>query len=102
MNRIACSVVALFLFLLGRGIAQVAESPPPSEVRGVWVHPYSFGSNRDTALGKRRLALDQYQRAGINTVMVLVKSTAGLLYFQSATGVRDTAFRWDFFGAFLR
>ena len=70
-------------------------------VRGVWVHPGHFGTDRGTALSKMQNTLDEYQRAGINTLMVLVKSTSGHVYFSSKIGVQDPAWKWDFFGTFL-
>jgi uncharacterized lipoprotein YddW (UPF0748 family) len=103
MKPISFYFTALLLWLLLRGeaISQLEKPLPQSEVRGVWVTPQFFGTGQDTALRNIRATLDEYEAAGINTVMILVKSTGGLVYFQSSSGVRDTAFRWDFFGTFL-
>jgi uncharacterized lipoprotein YddW (UPF0748 family) len=70
-------------------------------VRGVWMHPRFFGTEREPALIKIRETLDRYASAGINALFMLVKDTSGHVYFKSATGVPDPAYDWDFFGAFL-
>jgi len=103
MNLSSFHLTTLLLWLLlpGEAISQQQKAPLQSEVRGVWVTPQFFGTGQDTALQRIRSTLDEYRAAGINTVMILVKSTSGLVYFQSSSGVRDTAFRWDFFGTFL-
>jgi len=71
------------------------------DVRGVWMHPRFFGTDREAALPKIRETLDRYAAAGINALFMLVKDTSGHVYFQSRTGVSDPAYTWDFFGAFL-
>lgn len=78
-----------------------ADPAPPAPVRGVWVHPGFFGTERTAALEKMRTTLDAYAEAGINTVIVLVKTTSGHVYYASEIGVPDPAWNWDFFGAFL-
>jgi uncharacterized lipoprotein YddW (UPF0748 family) len=70
-------------------------------VRGVWMHPGFFGPEKATALKKIRTTLDEYQKAGINTVIILVKDTSGRVYYKSRIGVPDPRWNWDFFAAFL-
>lgn len=70
-------------------------------VRGVWMHPRFFGTEREPALAKIRTTLDRYAAAGIDSLFMLVKDTSGYVYFKSGTGVPDPAYDWDFFGAFL-
>ncbi|MBN2206441.1 MAG: family 10 glycosylhydrolase [Candidatus Aminicenantes bacterium] len=71
------------------------------EVRGVWMHPRFFGTERGPALEKIRATLDRYAAAGIDSLFMLVKDTSGHVYYRSGTGVPDPAYDWDFFGAFL-
>jgi uncharacterized lipoprotein YddW (UPF0748 family) len=78
-----------------------AHPAPAAPVRGVWVHPGFFGTEKTAALEKMRATLDAYAEAGINTVVVLVKNTSGYVYFASEIGIPDPAWNWDFFGAFL-
>jgi uncharacterized lipoprotein YddW (UPF0748 family) len=70
-------------------------------VRGVWMHPGIFGPDKTAAVEKMRTTLDEYARAGINTLIMLVKNTSGHVYYPSEIGVRDPAYDWDFFGTFL-
>jgi uncharacterized lipoprotein YddW (UPF0748 family) len=70
-------------------------------IRGVWAHPSFFGTEKDSAAAKIKATLDGYVQAGINTVIILVKSTSGHVYFQSQIGVQDPAYKWDFFGVFF-
>jgi uncharacterized lipoprotein YddW (UPF0748 family) len=49
-----------------------------------------------------RSTLADYAAAGIDTVIMLVKTTSGHVYFRSETGVMDPAYNWDFFDVFLR
>jgi uncharacterized lipoprotein YddW (UPF0748 family) len=84
------------------GSARGPVNPAPSmPVRGVWMHPGFFGSERTAALEKMRATLDEYAEAGINTVIMLVKTTSGHVYYASDIGVPDPAWNWDFFGTFL-
>ncbi|MBE0713229.1 MAG: hypothetical protein IH583_12695, partial [Candidatus Aminicenantes bacterium] len=46
-------------------------------VRGVWMHPGFFGSDKAVAIEKMRTTLDAYVQAGINTVIMSVKNTSG-------------------------
>ncbi len=82
--------------------AQPKKSTADKEIRGVWIHPSYFGTEKDQAIAKIRATLDEYARAGINTLIVLVKSTSGLVYYRSAIAPVDSAFKWDFFGVFLQ
>jgi uncharacterized lipoprotein YddW (UPF0748 family) len=70
-------------------------------VRGVWMHPGLFGPDQEAAIEKMRATLDEYGRAGINTLIMLVKNTSGHVYYASEIGVGDPAYTWDFFGTFL-
>ena len=91
---IALSAASAF----AQGTADPARSRP---VRGVWVHPGFFGTERTAAIEKMRATLDAYAEAGINTVIVLVKTTSGHVYYATGIGVPDPAWNWDFFGTFL-
>lgn len=71
------------------------------QVRGVWVHPSIFGTGKDTAIGKIRRTLDLYQEAGLNTIMLLVKSTSGFVCYRSAIAPVDSNWKWDFVGTFI-
>jgi uncharacterized lipoprotein YddW (UPF0748 family) len=81
--------------------AQKPQRAPNGVIRGVWAHPGTFGSEQSAAIPKIQSTLDNYVKAGINTVMILVKSTSGYVYYQSDIGVRDPAYGWDFFAVFL-
>jgi uncharacterized lipoprotein YddW (UPF0748 family) len=70
-------------------------------VRGVWMHPGFFGPEKAAAIEKMRTTLDEYAKAGINTLIMLVKNTSGHVYYASEIGVPDGAWNWDFFGVFL-
>jgi uncharacterized lipoprotein YddW (UPF0748 family) len=70
-------------------------------VRGVWMHPGLFGPEKAAAVEKMGATLDEYARAGINTLIMLVKTTSGYVYYPSEIGARDPAYDWDFFGTFL-
>jgi uncharacterized lipoprotein YddW (UPF0748 family) len=78
-----------------------SEAQTSKEIRGVWVHPSTFGPAKDPAVASIRKTLDEYHHSGINTLMVLVKSTSGLVYYKSSVAQMDTAWKWDFFGTFL-
>jgi uncharacterized lipoprotein YddW (UPF0748 family) len=83
--------------------APFRQATPPTKmaIRGVWAHPGFFGLEKDAATAKIRATLDGYVQAGINTVIILVKSTSGHVYFQSQIAVQDPAYNWDFFGVFF-
>lgn len=70
-------------------------------VRAVWMHPGFFGTDKAAALEKMRATFDEYAKAGINTLICLVKNTSGHVYYASEIGVPDGAWAWDFFGVFL-
>ncbi|HOW85414.1 MAG TPA: family 10 glycosylhydrolase [Candidatus Aminicenantes bacterium] len=105
----ARSLAALILSCLALGLAAApagAEegrlpAPPDLPVRGVWMHPGLFGPVKADAVEKMRTVLDEYARAGINTLIMLVKNTSGHVYYASEIGVPDPAYGWDFFGTFL-
>jgi len=98
-SRIAlCMLSILLLFPAAPARALCA---PGSGIRGVWMHPGYFGADSSLALAKMRLTLDEYRKAGINTLIVLVKSTSGLVYYRSHIAQPDTAWKWDFFGMIL-
>jgi len=104
----ATAVYRLFLVLAALMLfptSGLAQSPADSSlfmpVRGVWTHPGFFGPEKVAALEKIRTTLDEYAKAGINTVIMLVKNTSGHVYYASEIGVPDKAWDWDFFGTFL-
>lgn len=70
-------------------------------IRGVWMHPGFFGPDKAAAVEKMRTTLDEYAKAGINTLIMLVKNTSGHVYYASEIGVPDGAYNWDFFKVFL-
>jgi len=92
-----------WIFLPSHAGATYRPEIPPAgtEIRGVWVHPSFFGSEREAASSKIKSTLDEYVRSGINTVIILVKSTSGHVYYPSQEGVQDPAYNWDFFGLFF-
>ncbi len=106
-DRLRLGILALGLILgigraMGGGPASGEEKAWSSlKVRGVWMHPRFFGTEREPAIAKIRATLDRYAAAGINTLFMLVKDTSGYVYFQNRTGVSDPAYSWDFFGTFL-
>jgi uncharacterized lipoprotein YddW (UPF0748 family) len=78
-----------------------ADSSPSMPIRGVWMHPGFFGPEKTAALEKIRTTLDEYAKAGINTLVMLVKDTSGHVYYAGEIGVPDRAWNWDFFEVFL-
>lgn len=82
-------------------LGQAGQASGPAPVLGVWMHPGFFGTDEAAAREKMGSTLDAYVRAGINTVIMLVKNTSGHVYYASETGVRDERWGWDFFGVFL-
>ena len=102
--------LGVLLFLLGSGFLAAAGDvavPQPGAaakfvIRGVWSHPGFFGSDEPAARAKIVATLDGYVRAGINTVIILVKNTTGHVYFKSDIGVGDPAWSWDFFDVFFK
>ena len=102
----ALAVISFFLITLvfavtpacSSGAAEASLSMP---VRGVWMHPGFFGPDKAAATEKIRATLDEYAKAGINTLIMLVKNTSGHVYYASEMGVPDGAWGWDFFKVFL-
>ena len=78
-----------------------ADSSLSMPIRGVWMHPGFFGPEKTAALEKIRTTLDEYAKAGINTLVMLVKDTSGHVYYASEIGVPNGAWNWDFFEVFL-
>ena len=81
--------------------SQTDRSKSRDEIRGVWLSPGYFGADKNNAISQMQTTLDEYVKAGINTLMVMVKSTSGLVYYSSRIAPRDTAWSWDFFGTIL-
>jgi uncharacterized lipoprotein YddW (UPF0748 family) len=81
--------------------AQLRKPVPQKEIRGVWVHPSYFGTAQDSATVNIQRTLDKYRAAGINTLMLLVKTTSGRVCFKSTIAPIDSAWNWDFVGTFL-
>jgi uncharacterized lipoprotein YddW (UPF0748 family) len=103
MKKISFLVAGAILYFLTAAPGAAAGSvPPAAAVRGVWAHPGPFGADRDKALPLIRETLDEYVRAGIDTVILMIKGTDGYVYYDSAIGARDPAFQWDFLDAFLK
>lgn len=98
MTGVLASALSL-LFVEGRPVDK-GDSPSPP-ILGVWMHPGFFGSDKAAAVEKIRSTLDEYAKAGINTLVMLVKNTSGHVYYASEIGVVDKAWNWDFFGTFL-
>ncbi|PMP95163.1 MAG: hypothetical protein C0168_06920 [Candidatus Aminicenantes bacterium] len=70
-------------------------------VVGVWMHPGMFGADKEEAMKKMGETLDEYVKAGINTVIMLVKDTSGYVFYDSEIGAKSPCYDWDFFGVFL-
>lgn len=94
------SVYILWVLFTVSISTQTVKGNTEEKIRGVWVHPGFFGSEEKTAVSKIKTTLDEYQKAGINTLIVMVKSTSGLVYYKSRIAQQDTAFNWDFFSTF--
>jgi uncharacterized lipoprotein YddW (UPF0748 family) len=102
MKRTALAIAWLALTAFPALPGSGARTPAPAPaVRGVWMHPGFFGSERTASLEKIRSTLDGYQKAGINTLIILVKDTSGYVYFKSRTAVMAPGWDWDFFAEFL-
>ena len=97
------SIVLIPLLLLPAPVfgQAVADASLSMKVRGVWMHPGFFGPDKAAAVAKMQATLDDYAKAGINTVIMLVKNTSGHVYYPSEIGVQDPAWNWDFFGTFV-
>jgi uncharacterized lipoprotein YddW (UPF0748 family) len=106
MRSRALAVLTFFFMALVPAVAPAcsggaAERSLTMPVRGVWMHPGFFGPDKTAAVEKMRTTLDEYARAGINTLIMLVKNTSGHVYYASGIGVADKAWDWDFFAVFL-
>jgi len=105
--KIKTTLVMSFLLISAAWASPAASSTGSGNaslsmpVRGVWMHPGFFGADQTAAVEKIRLTLDDYAKAGINTLIMCVKNTSGHVYYASEIGVRDKAWDWDFFGVFL-
>jgi uncharacterized lipoprotein YddW (UPF0748 family) len=92
------ALAALAVPACAAGAGDTSLSMP---VRGVWMHPGFFGPDKTKALEKMRTTLDEYARAGIDTLIMLVKNTSGHVYYASEIGVPDGNWNWDFLEVFL-
>ena len=96
----------LGLLALAAALLSLAPGVPRASavergIRGVWAYPRMFGTDRETAVPLMGRTLDAYVRAGIDTVIMLVKDTSGYVYYRSDSAAADPAYTWDFFGVFL-
>lgn len=102
----------LLVFVLASAIGLAAASTPSSawtgpaapgtEVRAVWAHPGQFGPDPVEARTRMRDALEAWSQAGIDTVIMLVKTTSGHVYWPSKIGERDPAYtRYDLLGTLI-
>ncbi len=92
MKPRAFAVLAFFTLILILGVTPAcssgaAEASLAMPVRGVWMHPGLFGPDKEAAVEKMRTTLDEYAKAGINTLIMLVKNTSGHVYYASEIGV---------------
>jgi len=102
MKGTAVVIALIALAALPALAGPAAQTPAPAmPVRGVWMHPGFFGTEKPAALDKIRSTLDEYQKAGINTLIILVKDTSGYVYFKSRTAVMAPGWDWDFLAEFL-
>ncbi len=95
------AAVALAALAVPACAAGAGETSLRMPVRGVWMHPGFFGPDKAKAVEKMRTTLDEYARAGIDTLIMLVKNTSGHIYYTSEIGVPDGSYNWDFFATFL-
>jgi uncharacterized lipoprotein YddW (UPF0748 family) len=98
--------LALAIVMLAPAIAPSFSDGPAAKalrppVRGVWMHPGTFGPDKAVAVEKIRATLDAYAQAGINHLFMLVKDTAGRVFYPSEIGVAAPAWDWDFFAVLL-
>ena len=102
MRKNLCGIfAAIFVLTISAGAFQASGTVPEKPVRGIWAHPRMFGPDRATAVPLMGKTLDEYVRAGIDTVIMLVKDTSGYVYYRSGIAIGDPAYSWDFFGTFL-
>jgi len=72
-----------------------------NKILGVWVHPGQFGKEKIQASTNISTALAEYRRAGINTLLLLVKDTSGRVYYPSRLAAMDPAWTWDITGEII-
>lgn len=106
MRLRALAILSFFVLILAVTVPPACSSGAAGTslarpVRGVWMHPGFFGPDKAAAVEKMRTTLDEYARAGINTLIMLVKDTSGHVYYASETGVPAPAWNWDFLRVFL-
>lgn len=103
MNPKVFACLLIFLSVIpARGIVQTTgDESLAMPVRGVWMHPGFFGPEKAAAVEKIRATLDEYQKAGINTLIVLVKDASGQVYYKSRIAFSDPRWDWDFFAEFM-
>ncbi len=82
MKTRALSVLSFLLMLLVLAVTPACSSGAAGAsldmpVRGVWMHPGFFGPDKAAAVEKMRTTLDEYAKAGINTLIMLVKNDLG-------------------------
>jgi uncharacterized lipoprotein YddW (UPF0748 family) len=101
-----CNKISVSLFFFISAFIHISSAnimaQPVKEIRGVWVSPSLFGTEEKSAVEKIQSTLDEYKDAGVNTLIIMIKSTSGLVYYNSAIAQRDTSYKWDFFGTFLK
>jgi len=104
MTRIgrAALIFALGAAALAFGPAGAEAGTDDGFIRGVWMHPGQFGTDEPAAAARMSEVFAAYERAGVDSVFIMVKSPSGHVYFRSAAGVADPAYPYDFFGLFLR
>lgn len=109
MIRRSLTVLFSVLMVLSLSTASPAPASPQAAaggslampVRAVWMHPGTFGTEKAAAVEKIRKTLDEYKLAGIDTLIMLVKDTAGYVFYKSDLAVVAPGYDWDFFGTFL-
>jgi uncharacterized lipoprotein YddW (UPF0748 family) len=79
-----------------------AQAAPASEIRAVWAHPGQFPADPAEARVKMKTVLDAWAEAGIDTIIMLVKTTSGYVYWPSKLAERDPAYtRYDLLGLLI-
>ncbi len=102
MKKTLLSIFLVFA-LAGAVFASTAVGPDPSpRVRGVWIYPGQFGTDKSAALPRLASTLSEYRRAGIDTLILLVKTTSGYVYYPSRIAPMDPAWDWDFTAELVR
>ncbi|MDD8026370.1 MAG: family 10 glycosylhydrolase [Acidobacteriota bacterium] len=107
MHRIRPSIRGLAAVVIGLStIASLAAAPrpasPAAEIRAVWAHPGQFPTDPAEAKARMKTVLDAWSRAGIDTVIMLVKTTSGQVYWPSKIAERDPAYAgYDLLGLLI-